>query len=184
MKVSLIYTVLATLALREVSAVAIPDPEPQPQAQKYKIADTELGPVYSTVDPNHKPRDLGSDLSKRSPEPQQKYKIADSELGPVYSTVNPNHPRDIDNDLSKRGEAYTPLTPEDAASYAKEKYVSLYSVLGRSALILLSFSSGLVPSGGHDKRSDAPLEKRDWAACVSPRQSSCSLSFVTHFARE
>ena len=183
MKVSLIYTVLATLALREVSAVAIPDPEPQPQAQKYKIADSELGPVYSTVDPNQ-PRDLGSDISKRSPEPQQKYKIADTELGPVYSTVNPNQRRDIDNDLSKRGEAYTPLTPEDAASYAKEKYASLSSVLGRTTLILLSLSSGLVASGGHDKRSGEPLEKRDWAACVSPRQSFCSMSFVMRVARE
>ena len=137
MKVSLIYTVLATLALREVSAVAIPEPEPQPQPQKYKIADTELGPVYSNVDPNQ-PRDLSTDLSKRSPEPQQKYKIADTELGPVYSTVNPHQRRDLDHDLSKRGEAYTPLTPEDAASYAKEKYVSLFSVLGRSALIFSS----------------------------------------------
>lgn len=57
MEFSLIYTVLATLALREVSAVAIPEPGLQPQAQKYKIADTELGPVYSNVNPNQ-PRDV------------------------------------------------------------------------------------------------------------------------------
>ena len=177
MKVSLIYTVLATLALREVSAVAIPESEPQSQPQKYKIADTELGPVYSTVDP-HQRRDLSSDLSERSPEPQQKYKIADTELGPVYSTVNPHQRRDIDDDLSKRGEAYTPLTPEDAATYAQEKYVYHSSVPGRTALICFSISSGLVATGGHDKRSNEPLEKRDWAACVSPRHSFCSLYLV------
>lgn len=136
MKLSLIHTVLATLALREVSAVAIPEPGPQPQPQKYKIADTELGPVYSNVDPNQ-PRDLGSDLSKRSPEPQQKYKIADSELGPVYSTVDPNQRPDTGHDVSKRSEAYSPLAPKDAAAYAKEKYVSLYFALGRTVLSFL-----------------------------------------------
>ena len=116
MQLSLVYTVLATLALREVSAIALPEPQPQPP-QRYKIADSELGPVYSTVDPNH---------SKRSAEPKEKYKIADSELGPVYSTVDPNHSkRSLDHDLSERSEAYTPLEPDEASKYMKDKYNSL-----------------------------------------------------------
>ena len=117
MKLSLAYTILTALALREVSAVAIPDAQPQPQ--KYKIADSPLGPVYSSVNPNQR-RDVGSEISKRSPEPD-KYKIADSPLGPVYSTVNPNQRRDVGSDLSERSEAYTPLEPEDANKYMQEK---------------------------------------------------------------
>ena len=121
MKLSLISTILVTLALREAAGIALPDTQPQ----KYKIADTELGPVYSTVDPNLR-RDLGDNIAKRWPDDQQKYKIADTELGPVYSTVDPNQRRDIDVDLSKREDAYTPLDQADVDAYIKEQYITLY----------------------------------------------------------
>ena len=109
-----------TLALKEAAAIALPDTQPQ----KYKIADTELGPVYSTVDPNQR-RDLGDNIAKRRPDDQQKYKIADTELGPVYSTVDPNQRRDVDGGLSKRDDAYTPLEQADVDAYIKEQYISL-----------------------------------------------------------
>ena len=120
MQLTLIHTILATLALKGISGVALPEPQP-PASEKCKIADSELGPVCSTVDPIHR-RDIDLGLPKRSPEPVEKYKIADSELGPVYSTVNPNHRRDFDHDLLERSEAYAPLDVEEASKYMEEKY--------------------------------------------------------------
>lgn len=181
MQLTLVYTVLATLAMREVSAIALPEPQPQPP-QKYKIADSELGPVYSTVDPNHR-RDTDHGLSERTPEPPQKYKIAASELGPVYSTVDPNHGRDTDHSLSERNEAYTPLEPDEASKYMKEKYNSPSFVPLQGLLLINYLNSGLHPAGQPaagqvNKRTDAPLEKRDWASCVSLLLSISCLPFM------
>ena len=121
MRLSLISTILVTLTLKEAAGIALPNSQPQ----KYKIADTELGPVYSTVDPNQR-RDLDDNIVKRRPDNQQKYKIADTDFGPVYSTVDPDQRRDIAVDLSKREVAYTPLIQADVDAYIKEQYITLH----------------------------------------------------------
>ena len=120
MKISVISTLLAVLALKGVSASPVPEPNPQ----KFKIGENEFGPVYSNVDPNQHPRrDLSSDISKRNPVPQQRYKIGENEFGPVYSTVDPNkhQRRDVDDELVARNPAYTPMTPDEANKYINEK---------------------------------------------------------------
>ena len=124
MKLSLISTILVTFALSEAAGIALPDTP----TQKYKIADTELGPVWSTVDPNLR-RDLGDNIAKRWPDDRQKYKIADTELGPVYSTVDPNQRREINVELSKREDAYTPLDQAEVDAYIKEQYITLCKCL-------------------------------------------------------
>ena len=124
MRLSLISTILVTVTLKEAAGIALPNSQPQ----KYKIADTELGPVYSTVDPNQR-RDLDDNIVKRRPDNQQKYKIADTAFGPVYSTVDPDQRRDIAVGLSKREDAYTPVEQAEVDAYIKKQYITLLKCL-------------------------------------------------------
>ena len=166
MKLSLISTLLATLALKSVTANPVPEPHPQ----KFKIGESSLGPVYSNVDPNqHQRRDLSSDISKRNPLPQQRYKIGESELGPVYSTVDPNQHqrRDVDTELVARDSAYTPVTQDEAAQYIKEKQVFSFLTFDLIENRMTNpFVSGIQSDPSHNKRNN--LQKRTYADCVRP----------------
>lgn len=101
MKTLSIYTVLVAFALKQATAVALPEPE------FHVIQNTELGPVYSNIVPNQR-RDNGDTTY---------YPVDKSALGTVYSNIAPG--------TSKRSDAYTPLEPTEAATYIEEKYVFL-----------------------------------------------------------
>ena len=83
-----------------IHAIALPGNE------YHVVKDTDAGPVYSNV-PAHQRRDN-----------EAFHPVSTNEHGTVYSNVAPNDHRKRDSS------AYTPLSPEDAAKYAEEKYAS------------------------------------------------------------
>lgn len=97
MKTLSLYTVLVALALKQATAVALPEPE------FHVIQNTELGPVYSNVAPNQR-RDNGDTTY---------YPVDKNDLGTVYSNIAPG--------TSKRSDVYTPVEPSDVTTYIEEK---------------------------------------------------------------
>ena len=100
MKTTTILLALTSLALKQVSAAALPEPE------YHEVSKNEFGSLYSNV-PSHQRRDA---------ENIKYHPIDVNEHGTVYSSVAP--------DLSKRSDAYTPLDPEAAAAFIKDKSVA------------------------------------------------------------
>lgn len=100
MKLSAFHALLVALALNRASAIALPEPE------YYVVANTDKGPVYSSVAP-HQRRDT-NDISY--------YPVSTNEHGTVYSNVDPNAKK------QKRDDGpYKPVPQEEVEKFINEQ---------------------------------------------------------------
>ena len=92
MKPTPVLLALFSLALGQVSAMALPEPK------YHVVSENEFGPLYSNVAPHE----------RRDTRDVKYYPVNVNEHGIVYSSVNP--------DLAQRDDALTPLDLDAAAA--------------------------------------------------------------------